>query len=382
MTDRPHDMEEAYASIVKWFSDNYIEIAIAVSASIAIVFVLIGIKALILRGTRKMAVGHNWPALIAAVIHKTRLWFFIALSARMVQGYADPPQVLAQTISFLFVVAAVLQAAFWARTFVLELIQHRAMAADGEDAGNLASALRIIELLVNVAIFAIAAILILDNLGVNVTGLVAGLGIGGIAIGLAAQGIFSDLFAALTIIFDKPFRVGDVITYNGNEGPITGTVEEIGLKSSRIRSLTGELRIIGNAQLLAQEVTNYTGRSFYRLRLPVGVTYQTPADIAEAIPCLMEELVKQGGGRFIRANFTGFGTSSIDFELFFEADVDNIADAQRIFQKVAMGILRRFNERGIEFAYPTQTNFTAAPDGKMIMPYPDTAIPPATLPVK
>ena len=374
MTDRSYNMEEAYASILRWFSDNYLEIAIAISASIIIVFALLGLKALILRGTSNMAVGHNWPALIAAVTRKTRMWFLIALSARMVQGYADPPQVLAQTISFLFVVAAVFQAAFWARTFVLELIQQRAMSGNPEDETNLASALRIIELLVSVAIFAIAAILILDNLGVNVTGLVAGLGIGGIAIGLAAQGIFSDLFAALTIIFDKPFRVGDVITYNGNEGPITGTVEEIGLKSSRIRSLTGELRIIGNAQLLAQEVTNYTGRSVYRLHLPVGVTYQTPPDVAETIPALMKQLVEEASARFIRANFVGFGASSIDFEVFFEADVDNIVAAQGFNQKVALGILRCFNERGIEFAYPTQTTFTAAPDGKMIMPYPENAL--------
>ena len=124
----------------------------------------------------------------------------------------------------------------------------------------------IIRLLISITVFTIAAIVILDNLGANVTGLVAGLGIGGIAIGLAAQGIFSDLFAALSILFDKPFRVGDTITYQGKEGPVTGTVKKIGLKSTRILSLAGELRIIGNTQLLAQEVTNFTGRQMFRFR--------------------------------------------------------------------------------------------------------------------
>src|SRR5690606_10817468 len=130
-------------------------------------------------------------------------------------------------------------------------------------------------------------IVVLDNLGVNVTALVAGLGIGGIAIGLAAQGIFSDLFAALSIIFDKPFRIGDTITYQGKEGPVTGTVEQIGLKSTRIRALTGELRIIGNTQLLAQEVTNFVGRRMFRFQLPIGVIYQTDPALLAEIPALL-----------------------------------------------------------------------------------------------
>lgn len=229
-------------------------------------------------------------------------------------------------------------------------------------------------MLVSFAVFAIATVLILDNLGVNVSGLVAGLGIGGIAIGLAAQGIFSDLFAALSIIFDKPFRVGDTITYSGKEGMVTGTVEEIGLKSTRIRAITGELRIIGNTSLLAQEVTNYAGRSLYRMHLAVGVIYQTPPDVAASIPDLMRNEVERAGHRFVRANFTGFAASSIDFELYFEADVDDIVTANNAYQDVALGILRQFNNQNIEFAYPTQTTFTAAPDGRMVLPYPENAL--------
>jgi small-conductance mechanosensitive channel len=110
----------------------------------------------------------------------------------------------------------------------------------------------IIRVLVSVALFAIAGILILDNLGVNVTALVAGLGIGGIAIGLAAQGIFSDLFAALAILFDKPFKKGDTIRYDQS----TGTVERIGLKTTRLRSLTGEQLIMANTKLLEREIHN------------------------------------------------------------------------------------------------------------------------------
>jgi len=349
---------------------DYVELLTAASIAALIFFALLGLKTIIQQIAGHIDKETTQPSLVAEVARRTGLWFLAALALRVTAGYVELAADIKEAVGFVFVVAAVLQGAIWTRAIILRLVEQRA-AIGGSDESNLSSAVSLIRLLVSVAVFAIAAILILDNLGVNVTGLVAGLGIGGIAIGLAAQGIFSDLFAALSIIFDKPFRVGDTITYNGKEGPVTGKVEEIGLKSTRIRSLTGELRIIGNAQLLAQEVTNYTGRSVFRLHLAVGVTYQTSPDVAEAIPTIMKEITEGAGQRFVRANFTGFGASSIDFELYFEADVDNIVDAQNGYQKVALGLLRSFNERNIEFAYPTQTNFTAGPDGRMVMPYPE-----------
>ncbi|RZI38408.1 mechanosensitive ion channel, partial [Herbaspirillum sp. HC18] len=134
-------------------------------------------------------------------------------------------------------VASVFQAAIWARELILGTIEHRTQSEhySGE---ALLSAMGLIRLLVTAVLFAIALVVVLDNLGVNVTGLVAGLGVGGIAIGLAAQGIFGDLFAALAIIFDRPFRRGDKISY----GNTSGVIESIGLKSTRIRAFTGELR--------------------------------------------------------------------------------------------------------------------------------------------
>ena len=361
-----------FDAIMEWIASHYVNVAIATLIATLIVILALAIKSFILRHTRKSG-QTGWSVILADTISKTRLWFLVALSARVVQSYAQPPEQIAQTISFLFVVAAVIQAALWVRSLILGFVEFRATSGEDDDA-NISSALGIIRLLVTFAVFAIATILILDNLGVNVSGLVAGLGIGGIAIGLAAQGIFSDLFAALSIIFDKPFRVGDTITYSGKEGMVTGTVEEIGLKSTRIRSITGELRIIGNTSLLAQEVTNYTGRSLYRMHLAVGVIYQTDPDVAASIPDLMRHEVERVGHRFVRANFTGFGASSIDFELYFEADVDDIVTAKNAYQDVALGILKQFNSRNIEFAYPTQTTFTAAPDGRMILPYPENAL--------
>lgn len=368
------ELDTMYLDTIEWFSTHALRIALAIAIGALLVLFLTGIKGLLLRAAARLGGDHSWPALIGSVIRRTRLWFLIALAARLVQGYANAPEVVGTTIGFVFVVAATFQAAVWVRTFALGLIEHRA-GSDAADA-SLTSAVAIIRLLVSFAVFAIATIFVLDNLGVNVTGLVAGLGVGGIAIGLAAQGIFGDLFAALSILFDKPFQVGDTIVYQGKEGPITGTVERIGLKSTRIRALTGELRIIANAKLLEQELTNMAGQQFFRMQINVGVVYHTPPELAEAIPAIMGEVVEAAGQTFVRANFAAFGPSSLDYQLLFEAEVGGMPEAKAAYQAVALALLRAFRARGIEFAYPTQTTYTAAPDGTMIMPYAGPPAPP------
>jgi small-conductance mechanosensitive channel len=362
-------MATARPSVLAWTAQNASDIALALAVAAGIVVLLYGVRALVLRACKQLGPNHAFAEVFLNVVRKTRLWFLVALAAELVQGYLHPPQDVAKTVGFLFTVAAALQVAIWARSLILGMIALRTSDHEG-DASGLASAMSIIRLLVSIAVFAIAAIVILDNLGANVTGLVAGLGIGGIAIGLAAQGIFSDLFAALSILFDKPFRIGDVITYQGKEGPVTGTVRKIGLKSTRILSLTGELRIIGNTQLLAQEVTNYTGRQMFRFHLVVGVIYQTDPAVLAEIPGLMEAAAERAGHRFVRAAFRTFGPSSIDFDFLFEVDSGDPLEAHAAQERVAFGLLGLFRERGVEFAYPTQTTFTAAPDGTMIMPYP------------
>jgi small-conductance mechanosensitive channel len=362
-------MSSSRTPILAWAGENLTEIVIAAAVATGIVLLLYGVRALVLRACKRLGPHHAFAGVFLSVVRKTRLWFLIALAAQLVQGYLHPPADVAKTIAFLFTVAAALQGAIWARALILGMIALRAGEHEA-DASGLASAMSIIKLLVSIAVFAIAAIVILDNLGANVTGLVAGLGIGGIAIGLAAQGIFSDLFAALSILFDKPFRIGDVITYQGKEGPVTGTVKKIGLKSTRILSLSGELRIIGNTQLLAQEVTNFAGRQMFRFQLVIGVIYQTPPEVLEEIPALMEAEVEKAGHRFIRAAFRTFGPSSIDFDFLFEVDSGDPVEAHAAQERIAFGLVRTFRDRGIEFAYPTQTTFTAAPDGTMVMPYP------------
>src|SRR4029079_719783 len=163
---------------------------------------------------------------------------------------------------------AALQGAVWARELIMGVVGRHS----GDEAGEntLANALAVIRVLVSVTLFAVAIIVILDNLGVNVTALVAGLGIGGIAIGLAAQGIFSDLFAALAILFDKPFRRGDTIRFDQT----VGRVERIGLKTTRMRSLSGEQIIMANTKLLEREIHNLADGRLRRMTIPFGLRYE------------------------------------------------------------------------------------------------------------
>jgi small-conductance mechanosensitive channel len=198
-----------------------------------------------------------------------------------------------------------------------------------------------------------------------VTALVAGLGVGGIAIGLAAQGIFSDLFAALGILLDRPFRVGDTIQF----GTQTGTVEAIGLKTVRVRLLSGEQMVVGNTQLLAQEISNLKRIEERRIVLPFGIVYQTDPAMMERLPGEIKALVDPiPYARFDRAVFTGFGASSLDFEMIFFVETPDLQVMLQVRHAIGVALVRRFAELGVEFAYPTQTSFTAAPDGTLIDP--------------
>ncbi len=354
-----------WTDMAAWLTGNSLNIALAVVAGIVIGLVLLAIRSLGCRLLERRRSGElDWRAIFARVLARTGLVFIVMTSAELVAEHAATPPPLLNIIHIAFVIAAAFQAAIWGRELIVGLVEHRAGADD--EHSSLHSAIGIIRLLVTIALFALAVILILDNLGVNVTGLIAGLGIGGIAIGLAAQGIFSDLFAALSIIFDRPFRKGDTITF----GTTTGTVENIGLKSTRVRALTGEEVIVSNAKLLEQQVQNWALIDRRRALMTFGLVYQTPPDLLAQVPLEVKEIVDaQPLGTFDRCHAFQFAPSSIDFELVFFVESAAYADLMSVRQAVLLGIARRFAELKIEFAYPTTTNFTAAPDGTMIYPY-------------
>lgn len=353
-----------------WLSSHYMELILAVAIGTGIFFLLGAIKRLAARYVRNNVGLTGYRTIIGKAIARTSKTFMLMVSAELVVSFANAPSSVDRIVQVLFTIAAVVQAAIWLREVILGLIIRRT-SQDPDQHETLHSAMTLIRILVTFVLFAIATIMILDNLGINVTGLIAGLGVGGIAIGLAAQGIFSDLFAALSIIFDKPFRAGDTITY----GTTTGTIEKIGLKTTRLRSIMGEEVIISNTNLLDTEITNLTRLARRRTRFGIGVIYQTKPDDARRIPGLLKDIVESNDANFIRSGFVGFGDSSIDFQLDFDI---MSSDYEVVFEgrhRIGLAILQRFNEEGLEFAYPTQTTFTAAPDGEMILPYPEGGYP-------
>ncbi len=345
-----------YDSTTAWFVIHWLQILIGVSAGIVLFFVLHFAKAFGKRLCARDASKTGWGSIFGRALAKTNNYFIAMAAAQIVVSFAQfaqAPDGFVSVIRFLFTITAVFQGAVWAREIILGVIDHRISAEDyhGE---ALANAMGLIRVLVSFTVFAIALVLVLGNLGVNVTGLVAGLGVGGIAIGLAAQSIFADLFAAIAIIFDGPFKQGDAITFDKS----SGTVERIGMRSTRVRGIGGEARIIGNKKLLDNEIVNNTQREFRRVTFTLGIVQTTPIAVMEQLPHLLKDIVEDHQGIFVRAGFVNFGTQSYDFELQFDSPEAAFQNMFDIRHSVGLAIVQRFNEDGISFAYPTEVGLT------------------------
>ena len=194
--------------------------------------------------------------------------------------------------------------------------------------------------------------LALDNLNIDVGPLIASLGIGGIALALALQGVLGDLFASLTIIFDKPFAVGDYIQV----GDLAGTVQHVGLKSTRILAVTGEQLVFSNSDLLGSRIRNFQIREERRCAFTLGVIYDTTPEKLERIPSLIQEIVEsRENTRFDRSFFMAFGDSALNFEIVYYMLVPDYQTYGETHHAINLEIFKRFAEEGIEFAYPTQT---------------------------
>jgi small-conductance mechanosensitive channel len=346
-----------------WITGNAFGILIAAGVATVIAVALLALRSLAARILRQGSENVHWRIIFARAVARTRVAFIILCAAELVTEHANTPPALLSLVHFLFVIAASFQAAIWARELILGYVEHR--VGPEKESSTLASATGIIRLLVSVALFAIALVLILDNLGVNVTGLIAGLGIGGIAIGLAAQGIFSDLFAALSIIFDKPFRRGDTIQFDSENG----RVEQIGLKTTRIRSVNGEQIVISNANLLGKQLRNFASLKKRRMTITFGLIHQTPPEVCADISGMLRAIVEdQKNAKMVHCGMVGISPSSLDFELVFDVSSSDTEFAFATRSAICTAMLAEFNDAKIRLANPTQISFTAAPDGSLVKP--------------
>jgi small-conductance mechanosensitive channel len=219
--------------------------------------------------------------------------------------------------------------------------------------------LRGVNHLANFLIWALALVFILDNLGVRISAVVAGLGIGGVAVALAAQAVLGDLFSYFVIFFDKPFVIGDFIVV----GDKMGSVEYVGIKTTRIRSLSGEQLVFANTDLTNSRVHNFKKMEKRRVVFKLGVIYQTPIEKLKAIPGIVKDIiVAQEDTTFDRGHFAAYGDFSLNFEFVYfvnGADYNKYMDIQ---QAINLAIFEAFEREGIEFAYPSQTLFVNKAD--------------------
>lgn len=206
-------------------------------------------------------------------------------------------------------------------------------------------------LIVNGLIWGLGLLFLFDNLGYNVTTIVAGLGIGGIAIALAAQNILGDLFNYFVIFFDRPFEVGDSINVDGK----AGTVEYIGIKTTRVRSLTGEQLVFSNSDLTKSRIHNFKRMDRRRVVLTLGLVYETPHEQLVQVPSIIEQIIKGEGATFDRAHFAKLGTYSLDFEVVYFVESAEYLVYMNLQQQINLKIFKAFADAKIGFAYPTQT---------------------------
>jgi small-conductance mechanosensitive channel len=283
---------------------------------------------------------------------RTRTSFVAALAVAIGLRFVVLPPRMADALDKAVALVVLLQAALWGTAAIgFYVARHIERRRDKMEAANI-WATRALGVAARVVVWALVFVAVLDNLGFDVTALVTGLGVGGIAIALAVQTILGDALAAMSIVFDKPFVVGDFIVVD----TFAGTVEEIGLKTTRIRSLSGEQVIFGNGELLKGRIRNFKRLYERRNLFTIDVTYDTPSAVVARIPGILRQIVEaQQAVRFDRSHFSAYTDSALRFESVYyvlDPDYNKHMDIQ---QAIFLAVLERFRHERIEFAFPTRT---------------------------
>lgn len=341
-----------------WLQRNWSEVpallmwvGIGAAAAMLFYFVLRLLRDASVRFLRGRDGARNaWRRILATVIASTwRISFAVFATSLAAAMLGLSPQWLKAIVGATLVV----QSGLWLGTFLRELIATKS-GGSTSDRSALASATSLMQMIVNAVVWSVVALVLLGNMGIDVTALVAGFGIGGIAIGLAAQSIFADLFASLSIALDRPFVRGDFIIF----GEHMGSIERIGVKSTRIRSLSGEQIVVSNAQLLQATIRNYQLLRERRVLFKLGVVYRTSAENIAAIPRIVRDaIVERSRTRFERCHFREFGDFALTFEIVYfvlDPDYNVYMDTQH---EINVAIMRAFATHGIEFAFPTHSVF-------------------------
>ena len=288
---------------------------------------------------------------VVEVLRATRWWFLAALALFSGASAITLPTRGVLAVHAATAVIVLLQAGLWGERWIAGMLARAKREAESGATGR-ATSFQVLAYIGRVALWSVVALLALDNLGFDVTALVAGLGVGGIAVALAAQNFLGDLIASIAIALDQPFVVGDFI----NVGEFSGTVERVGLKTTRIRSISGEQLVFPNNDLLGSRVRNYKRMTERRIAFGFGVVYNTPVERLEEIPGLVREIIeRQPLARPDRIHFKQFGASALDFEAVYFVLTPEYADYMDVQQAINLELCRELGARGVHFAFPTRT---------------------------
>jgi small-conductance mechanosensitive channel len=324
----------------------------ATGIAVGVILLAAVVRALLLRKfANARETPSEWDDLGLNLAHRTKLFLLILPAVYLGTRVLDVHPELWRFLQHAATISLIAQSALWGSAVVdFWLRRHQKTRASVEpEAVTTINAFRIA---IIAGIWIVAFLSAIAHLGFDITALITGLGIGGVAIALATQNILGDIFASLSIVLDKPFIVGDFIIV----GQDMGTVEYIGLKTTRLRSISGEQIVISNGDLLKSRVRNFKRMWERRIVFRVGVTYQTPADVLERLPSIIRGVIEQQPKtRVDRVHFMALAESALEFEAVYFVEVPDYITYADIQQAVNLGLIRALEAEGVEFAYPTRT---------------------------
>lgn len=331
--------------------------AIALAIAVAVSMLLFLAKRVVVRRLARFSATTTTflDDLAVKVLDATNSLFIVFMGLYAGSHWLALPAKTVALLSSLAIAALLLQVARWGDVGVHGWLHHYRTRRSIHDAASVTSTAAL-GFVARVAIWLLVVLMILDNFGVNITTLVASLGIGGIAVALALQNVLGDLFSSLSIVLDKPFVVGDFISVDD----ISGTVEYVGLKTTRIRGLGGEQIVFSNSDLLGSRIRNYKRMQTRRIVFQIGVTYEISKQQLRSIPDILRDVVADRPEvDFDRAHFKSYGASSLDFEIVYIVKTPEYATYMDVQQEINFDLFDRFADAGIDFAYPTQTLYLA-----------------------
>lgn len=325
---------------------------VAISVSIAISLILQVIKAIFSHRLQKLAKSTDtkFDDVLSIILSKTRYYFLLLIGFYFgIKLLTLTPK--ADLYSYrLFIILFSLQIIAWGNALTEFFLYHR--REDVSDSVITTTTFGVIGFVAKLVLWSIVLLIMLSNLGVNITAVITGLGVGGIAIALATQKILGDIFSSFIIVFDKPFEVGDFIVIN----EFRGIVERIGLKTTRLRSITGEEIIIPNSNMIDSRIQNFKRMEERRVQFTIGVEYSTKKEHLEAIPNEVKQIIESiDRTRFEYCVFRNLGEFSLSFEVAYFVLEREFQTFTEIHNQVNLKLIDRFRTFGIRFAFPTQT---------------------------